>query len=198
MRLKRRPPAGGGPTINTVSSANPNPDQSTGRNAHVLFILLAHTYCFLYTVQSKMWKIELITRLFLFILAVVFLILSLHLLTDPASALAPHGINITGQPNSALAEIRAYYCGTMFVIAMILIRGASWKSSQSQRRDSLTVTFTLMIGFAAARMYAYIVDGPPELRYSYVLWAVEWIVAVTALIILGQQTSEISSAKTNN
>jgi hypothetical protein len=136
-----------------------------------------------------MTKVEWFTRMYLSILSLVFSTLSLYLLLDPTTALSDHGIKLAGQPNSAFAEIRAYYCGTMAVMALIFLRGATWKSSPSHQKEALTVAFILMSFFVAARVYSYFTDGPPELPYSYVLWAVEAGVAGLSLLLLRQQLS---------
>ena len=90
-----------------------------------------------------------------------------------------------------MAEIRAYYFGTMTVMAIIFLRGGMRDSLQAHRKEALGVGFSLMTFFGSARIYSYIVDGPPELPYSYILWAAEWVVACISLGFLRLENDKL-------
>jgi hypothetical protein len=130
-----------------------------------------------------------VSRTFLLILGVIFTYLAFHLLISPVEALAPHGLDLGGQPASALAEIRAYYFGTMGLFAFQCMRGAYWNSSDWERKNSLLLAFTLLWLFVVARVYAYFVDGPPELKHAYSTWIVEVVGSSLSFLLFVLESS---------
>lgn len=140
--------------------------------------------------------IAIVSRTFLSVLATIFTGLAFYILMFPGPALAPHGLNFDGQPNSALAEIRAFYFGTMGLVAFQCLRGAYWNSSTWERRNSLLLAFTLLWLFVIARVYAYFVDGPPELAHAYSTWTAEIVGAGVALVLYSlEETSPVKNMK---
>lgn len=152
---------------------------------HIYYIIVSHTsnyptypyvFCLLMNHTIKNYAmIAPISRLFLLILGLIFTYLSFYLLISPVEALSPHGLKLFDQPISGLAEIRAFYFGTMGLFAFQCMRGAYWNSSDWERKNSLLLAFTLLWLFVVARAYAYFVDGPPELQHAYSTWIVEVI-----------------------
>ena len=124
-----------------------------------------------------------ISRAYLLFLSLVFTFLAFYLLTSPSLALSDHGLDLTNQPISAFAEIRAYYFGTMGLIALQCMRGAYWKSNAWERKNSLLLSFTLLWLFVVARMYSYMVDGPPDLAHAYATWFVEVLGAAISIFL---------------
>lgn len=127
--------------------------------------------------------ITIVSRTYLSLLSLLFVGLACLLLIDPILALSDHAIDLSTTPASGLAEIRAYYFGTMALVAIIFIRGAFWSSSCIDRMHGL-ITAALLFGmFAGARVYSLYVDGPTNWIHSDRVWTAEAIGTVTSLII---------------
>ena len=112
------------------------------------------------------------------VLGTVFAGLAVGLLIDPITLQEPHGLDFSRSPPSALAEIRAYYFGTMAVLAAYLLRGVV--GSAADRIRALEMGGSVIGLFALARVYSYIVDGPPNNSHAEIMWAAEALGAVGA------------------
>jgi hypothetical protein len=143
-----------------------------------------------------MSTVVIITRMYLGLLSLLFGLLALLLLTDPVVALSDHAIDLSITPASGLAEIRAYYFGTMALVAVIFTRGAHWNSCNGERMQGL-MTATLLFGmFAGARVYSFHVDGPPNLGHSHLIWTAEVAGTAVSLMLWAAERSR-GNAKEN-
>ena len=84
-------------------------------------------------------------------------------------------------------EIRAFYFGTLVVLGSIFLRGAKPSSNAEEMREALCVIFWVLSLFVVGRAVSYIVDGPPSLTYSYVMWGIEAAGAVIAGILFSKE-----------
>jgi sterol desaturase/sphingolipid hydroxylase (fatty acid hydroxylase superfamily) len=100
---------------------------------------------------------------------------------DPVGAQAPHGLDFSKTPASGLAEIRAYYFGTMFVLATLLYRGVVGKATHRVR--GLKIGGGTLGLFALARVYSFFIDGPPENSHAEIMWAAEALGALAAFAL---------------
>ena len=66
-------------------------------------------------------------------MALVFFVLACGILIDPATVQKPHGLDFSKSRPSALAEIRAYYFGTMFVLTIQMAAGATGEKATRRR-----------------------------------------------------------------
>ena len=69
-------------------------------------------------------KVTFISQVSLCLLGLVFMALAFGILIAPAEVQEAHGLDFYHAKPSALAEIRAYYFGTMGVLSVLLIAGA--------------------------------------------------------------------------
>lgn len=135
-----------------------------------------------YHSNMRSTTIATVRTVYLVILGVAFMMLAALALFNIHGSLRLHGAVLANQPASALAELRAYYCGTLAVLGYQMIDGAV---TGGPRARAATLTTTQLLGlFALARVIAVGLDGPPELPFSYMIWTAEVGGAATGLVIL--------------
>lgn len=138
-----------------------------------------------------------ISRIFLGLMSLGFILLCIQMMVaGPIVALEPHGIDISSQPASGLAEFRAYYAGSQAVFAALFLRGALPSSRGTHRMDSLNVARGLMGCFALVRVYCYFADGPPNHNHAHLIWGLEAFLFV-ASSLLYRMESKLLTKSTN-
>jgi hypothetical protein len=75
------------------------------------------------------------------------------------------------------------------VIASIIFRGASVHSTVERRRESLMTVIVLLSLFVLARIYSYVIDGPPNLQHAYLIWLVELFGSLIAFLLFRLEKS---------
>lgn len=128
---------------------------------------------------------EMLSRLFLRLLSLVFSFICLKVFLSPIESMKDHKLDLSTQPASALAEIRAYYLGTMGTLAIVLLYKSS--GDEVQRREGFFVCSSVLGLFVLGRMYSFFVDGPTSHIYSDVMWAIELLGTIICLVFYSKQ-----------
>jgi sterol desaturase/sphingolipid hydroxylase (fatty acid hydroxylase superfamily) len=114
-------------------------------------------------------------------LGLIFAFLACTLLLNPVGELARHGLDISAAPASGLAEIRAFYFGTMAALAVIMWLGAG--GDAPARARGLLTAAGVFGSFVGVRAFSYKVDGPPDNAHAHLMTAVEALGAAAALAL---------------
>lgn len=124
-------------------------------------------------------------RGYLSLLSIVFLFLGIQMMYHgPATSLAPHGLDVSAQPASALAELRAYYGGTEIVLAFLFGRSVFLGTSK-ELYLGLTIGLMVLGFFTLLRVVSYYVDGAPVThQHAYFIWSIETIGVCINLILM--------------
>ena len=126
-------------------------------------------------------KVTFISQVSLCLLGLVFMALAFGILIAPAEMQEAHGLDFYHAKPSALAEIRAYYFGTMGVLSVLLIAGAC--GDKPARMRGLLIAFGVLGAFVLGRLYSFRVDGPPNNAHAEIMWAHEALGAMAALAL---------------
>eukprot|EP00747_Dinoflagellata_sp_TGD_P170741 gnl/TRDRNA2_/TRDRNA2_203087_c0_seq1.p1 gnl/TRDRNA2_/TRDRNA2_203087_c0~~gnl/TRDRNA2_/TRDRNA2_203087_c0_seq1.p1 ORF type:complete len:167 (+),score=21.91 gnl/TRDRNA2_/TRDRNA2_203087_c0_seq1:53-502(+) len=137
--------------------------------------------------EKERCKTSTLSRMYLSSVTASFTGVAANILVAPISGLALHNLDLSSQPASGLAEVRAAYCGTLGTLAWLIGRGALSIASREQRRDSLAVAGSVLGIFSLGRAYSFVVDGAPNWKNSYIMWGVE---LAGALVAFGLHTAE--------
>ena len=123
--------------------------------------------------QGNSGRLATLSRVVLGVVAFLFVYLGAVMLLNPTLGLAPHGLSLRGLPASAVAEIRAFYFGSLVTFGVGSGLGAVPGSSAGARRRSLWGLATLLGLFFFGRLYSLAKDGPPEAEMSAVVETIE-------------------------
>ena len=136
-----------------------------------------------------------ISRFYLFGLGIFFLYLGANMfIKGPVECLLEHDLKIGGQPLSALAELRAYYTGTLFLCSILFLRGGF---HTHRTNDSLFFSFLLLGLFSVVRLYCHLVEGPALLPHAEIIWSLEVLgtaVSLLLYILVPDQSKSIKKA----
>ena len=133
-----------------------------------------------------------LSRISLGLLAAIFALLGIGILIDPQAVQEAHGLDFSTTPASGMAEIRAYYFGSLVTFSWLLSRGARGGSSLDERRLGLMIAAMVLLLFVAGRLVSYVLDGPPRNRHAEVMWAAELIGGAAALALLRSDVKQKS------
>ena len=117
----------------------------------------------------------------MFILSVVFIVLAFNILLNPIEGLGEDGIDLSKTGPSGLAEIRAFYFGTLTTLGLIFMRYGALSSDPRDNILACYTAFEVLILFVAVRCFSYVVDGPPELTSAYAMWGAEVFGSVVSM-----------------
>jgi hypothetical protein len=137
------------------------------------------------------------TRVSLGLLSCIFAALGFSIVWAPHAVQEPHGLDFSSQPASGMAEIRAYYFGTLLTLSWLLLLGARRKSKLQERRTGLKVAASVLGLFALGRVVSFFLDGPPNNTHAEVMWAAEAVGSTVAVILLRIDTAEDTAEKMN-
>ena len=105
-----------------------------------------------------------LSRLFLSMSAIAFLLIGLNTLYDPVAAMT--AIELQPTSISATNEIRANYRGMHLAFALIMLTGAI---AASARRPALWMIFSITFGLVVGRLISLLLDGMPNATADFLL-----------------------------
>jgi hypothetical protein len=106
-------------------------------------------------------------------LTLLFLALAVRCVLDPVGSFKDHLLDLTSASAATLAELRAYYGGTMTTMGFFLWR---FGGEYEQRRKDGHMMAGMVLGcFTVVRLYSYILDGPTNNTGSDIMWTAEAI-----------------------
>ena len=105
-----------------------------------------------------------LSRLFLSMSAIAFLLIGLNTLYDPVAAMT--AIELQPTSISATNEIRANYWGMHLAFALIMLTGAI---AASARRPALWMSFSITFGLVVGRLISLLLDGMPNATADFLL-----------------------------
>ena len=102
-----------------------------------------------------------------------------------------HKLDLSSASSAALAELRAYYVGTMGTMGWFLWRYGG--DSARDRMDGHKMASCVLGLFAVVRCYSHYVDGPTNNLASDIMWTAEAVGAVLFLWLYGNEQSRLAS-----
>lgn len=124
-----------------------------------------------------------ITRGFLLVSALGFLLIGINTFRDPLAALA--GVELAVNTVSALNELRANYGGLQIGMALFLLTGLI---RPDMTRPALLAQMLLVGGLAIGRVVSIALDGPPNATVQGLL-VLESVTALLSLALYARNPS---------
>jgi len=124
-----------------------------------------------------------ITRGFLLVSALGFLLIGINTFRDPLAALA--GVELAVNTVSALNELRANYGGLQIGMALLLLTGLA---RPDMTRPALLTQTLLVGGLAIGRLVSIALDGPPNATVQGLL-VLESVTALLSLALYCRNSS---------
>ena len=126
---------------------------------------------------------ERITRCFLLVSALGFLLIGINTFRDPLAALA--GVELAVNTVSALNELRANYGGLQIGMSLFLLTGLL---QPAMTRPALLAQTLLVGGLAIGRVVSIALDGPPNATVQGLL-VLESVTALLSLALYARTPS---------
>lgn len=124
-----------------------------------------------------------ITRCFLLVSALGFLLIGINTFRDPLAALA--GVELAVNTVSALNELRANYGGLQIGMSLLLLTGLL---QPAMTRPALLAQTLLVGGLAIGRVVSIALDGPPNATVQGLL-VLESVTALLSLALYARTSS---------
>lgn len=124
------------------------------------------------------------------LLAFVYMALGAYTLVDPVQVLRADGLDLSTTGAAGLAEVRAFYFGTLWMLGMSIGAYGALATEVEDHRKALKLGAGTMGCFVWARCYAYMADGSPDFLPSQVVWAAEYVALVVLAALLANLQPE--------